>query len=84
MSTSPHLAFLRGREIAFASDRPFRVYADGDPLAVVPVTIRVVPARVEGARPMNLLAPKVAAAKAVGTLVRTAGRGGGTSLPGKV
>jgi YegS/Rv2252/BmrU family lipid kinase len=40
---SPHLVFRRGREIAFASDRPFRVYADGDPLAVVPVTIRVVP-----------------------------------------
>ena len=33
---------------------------------------------------MSLLAPKVAAAKAVGTLVRAAGRGGGTSLPGKV
>jgi UDP-N-acetylmuramyl tripeptide synthase len=33
---------------------------------------------------MTLLGPKVVAAKAVGTLVRTAGRGGGTSLPGKV
>ena len=33
---------------------------------------------------MRLLGPKVAAAKAVGTLVRAAGRGGGTSLPGKV
>jgi lipid II isoglutaminyl synthase (glutamine-hydrolysing) len=33
---------------------------------------------------MSLLAPKVAAAKAVGTLVRAARRGGGTSLPGKV
>ena len=33
---------------------------------------------------MTLLAPKVAAAKAVGALVRAAGRGGGTSLPGKV
>ena len=33
---------------------------------------------------MTLLAPKVAAAKAVGTLVRAARRGGGTSLPGKV
>src|ERR671931_2027116 len=30
------------------------------------------------------LAAGVAAAKAVGTLARTAGRGGGTSLPGKV
>ncbi len=33
---------------------------------------------------MTLLGPKVAAAKAVGTLVRAVGRGGGTSLPGKV
>ena len=33
---------------------------------------------------MSLLGPKVMAAKAVGTLVRAAGRGGGTSLPGKV
>jgi lipid II isoglutaminyl synthase (glutamine-hydrolysing) len=33
---------------------------------------------------VTLLAPKVAAAKAVGTLVRAARRGGGTSLPGKV
>ena len=31
-----------------------------------------------------LLGPKVLAAKAVGTLVRAAGRGGGTSLPGKL
>src|SRR5690349_23762092 len=33
---------------------------------------------------MIRLAAGVAAAKAVGTLARTAGRGGGTSLPGKV
>ena len=33
---------------------------------------------------MTLLGAKVAAAKAVGTVVRAAGRGGGTSLPGKV
>ena len=33
---------------------------------------------------MTLLGPKVAAAKAVGRVVRAAGRGGGTSLPGKV
>ena len=33
---------------------------------------------------MSLLAPKVAAAKAVGALARRAGRGGGTSLPGKL
>jgi lipid II isoglutaminyl synthase (glutamine-hydrolysing) len=33
---------------------------------------------------MTLLGAKVAAARAVGTLARRAGRGGGTSLPGKV
>jgi lipid II isoglutaminyl synthase (glutamine-hydrolysing) len=33
---------------------------------------------------VSLLAPKLAAAKAVGALTRAAGRGGGTSLPGKV
>ena len=33
---------------------------------------------------MSLLAPKIAAARAVGSVVRRAGRGGGTSLPGKV
>jgi UDP-N-acetylmuramyl tripeptide synthase len=33
---------------------------------------------------LSALGPKLAAAKAVGTLARAAGRGGGTSLPGKV
>jgi UDP-N-acetylmuramyl tripeptide synthase len=33
---------------------------------------------------MTLLAAKIAAARAVGSLARRAGRGGGTSLPGKV
>ena len=39
----PNLTFLRGREIAFHADRPFAAYADGDPIADLPVTIRVVP-----------------------------------------
>jgi UDP-N-acetylmuramyl tripeptide synthase len=33
---------------------------------------------------MTVLAPKLAAARAVGALARRAGRGGGTSLPGKL
>ncbi|HUA71701.1 MAG TPA: Mur ligase family protein [Solirubrobacteraceae bacterium] len=33
---------------------------------------------------MTMLGPKIAAARAVGELARRAGRGGGTSLPGKV
>jgi YegS/Rv2252/BmrU family lipid kinase len=40
---NPNLTFLRGREIAFHADRPFAAYADGDPIADLPVTIRVVP-----------------------------------------
>jgi lipid II isoglutaminyl synthase (glutamine-hydrolysing) len=33
---------------------------------------------------MSTLGPKIATARAVGTIVRRSGRGGGTSLPGKV
>jgi len=40
---NPDLTFLRGREITFHADRPFAAYADGDPIADLPVTIRVVP-----------------------------------------
>jgi YegS/Rv2252/BmrU family lipid kinase len=35
---------LRGREIAFAADRPFTAFADGDPVADLPLTVRVLPA----------------------------------------
>ena len=41
------------KEVAFHADRPFAAYADGDPIADLPVTIRVVPARAEGARPVT-------------------------------
>jgi YegS/Rv2252/BmrU family lipid kinase len=41
--TSEDLTFLRGQVIAFHADRPFRAYADGDPIADLPVTITVVP-----------------------------------------
>ena len=37
----PSLTILRGREIAFAADRPFVAYADGDPIADLPATVRV-------------------------------------------
>src|SRR4051812_6189181 len=39
----PGLHFLRGREVAFHADRPFRLYADGDPIAELPATIRIEP-----------------------------------------
>lgn len=37
----PALRFLRGREVEVRADRPFDVYADGDPIAELPVRIRV-------------------------------------------
>jgi YegS/Rv2252/BmrU family lipid kinase len=39
----PGLTMLRGREIAFRADRPFTAYADGDPIAELPATVRVRP-----------------------------------------
>ncbi len=34
---------LRAREVSFSADRPFTAYADGDPIADLPATFRVVP-----------------------------------------
>jgi YegS/Rv2252/BmrU family lipid kinase len=35
--------FLRGEEIEVSADRPFAIYADGDPIAATPAMIRVEP-----------------------------------------
>jgi diacylglycerol kinase family enzyme len=40
---SPGLTFVKAREVTFAADRPFDAYADGDPVAALPATIRVQP-----------------------------------------
>jgi YegS/Rv2252/BmrU family lipid kinase len=40
----PGFELLRGREITFSADRPFAAYADGDPIADLPTTVRVLPA----------------------------------------
>jgi YegS/Rv2252/BmrU family lipid kinase len=42
---------LRAAEVTISADRPFAVYADGDPLADLPATIRVLP------RALNVIAP---------------------------
>jgi len=39
--TDPSLHFLRGERVEVNADRPFTVYADGDPLAELPATITV-------------------------------------------
>jgi YegS/Rv2252/BmrU family lipid kinase len=37
------IELLRGAEVRIAADRPFVVYADGDPIGELPVTVRAVP-----------------------------------------
>jgi len=39
----PEVTILRGREVEISADRPFTVYADGDPIAQLPTTVRAVP-----------------------------------------
>ena len=38
---SPMVEFLRGEEIEVSSDRPFVIYADGDPIGATPAIMRV-------------------------------------------
>jgi YegS/Rv2252/BmrU family lipid kinase len=40
----PMVTELRGAEVRVAADRPFTVYADGDPIGSLPITLRAVPA----------------------------------------
>jgi YegS/Rv2252/BmrU family lipid kinase len=37
----------RAREVVVAADRPFTMYADGDPIAELPATVKVLPAAVK-------------------------------------
>lgn len=39
----PGFELLRGHEITFHADRPFTAYADGDPIAELPATVRIAP-----------------------------------------
>ena len=39
----PGFELMQGREITFHADRPFTAYADGDPIADLPATVRVQP-----------------------------------------
>jgi len=48
---SPHVEVLRGEAIKVSSDRPFVIYADGDPIGATPATLRVEP------RALRVIAP---------------------------
>jgi diacylglycerol kinase family enzyme len=40
----PAVTMLRGKEIEISAERPFQVYADGEPVGRLPATFSVVPA----------------------------------------
>jgi diacylglycerol kinase family enzyme len=42
----PEVTVVQAREVTISADRTFAVYADGDPIAELPVTIRALPAAV--------------------------------------
>jgi YegS/Rv2252/BmrU family lipid kinase len=48
----PYVEVLRGAEVRIDADRPFTVYADGDPIGELPVVVRAVPAAI------NVLLPR--------------------------
>jgi YegS/Rv2252/BmrU family lipid kinase len=50
----PVVTFFRARELRVDAGRPFRIYADGDPIGTTPATIRAVPAA------LTVLAPAAA------------------------
>lgn len=43
----PEVTVLRAAQVTIAADRPFTLYADGDPIAELPVTVRVLPKAVQ-------------------------------------
>ena len=51
------VTILRGSLVEVSADRPFTIYADGDPLAVLPATLRVLPAAVRVIVPDQAQAP---------------------------
>jgi diacylglycerol kinase family enzyme len=41
---APGVSVRRAAEVHVAADRPFTVYADGDPIGNLPMTLRAIPA----------------------------------------
>ena len=49
---NPRVQVLRGRTVAIDADRPFDIYADGDPIGRTPATVSISP------RSLNVLVPR--------------------------
>jgi YegS/Rv2252/BmrU family lipid kinase len=43
----PEVTVLRASQVTITADRPFTLYADGDPIAELPVTVRVLPGAIQ-------------------------------------
>jgi len=48
---NPEVTVRRGREVRISADRPFTVFADGDPIAELPATVRALPGAVRAILP---------------------------------
>ncbi len=61
----PEVEVLRAREIEISASRPFTLYADGDPIAALPATVRAVPGAIRVIVPPDAqrAAPAAAAAQ---------------------
>ena len=57
-----NVELLRGRTIEIAASRPFTMYADGDPIAELPVTVGVLPGAVQTLVPATMTASPATAA----------------------
>jgi YegS/Rv2252/BmrU family lipid kinase len=56
-----NVELLRGRWIDISASRPFTMYADGDPIAELPVTVAVLPGAVRTLVPVTTPSPATAA-----------------------
>jgi YegS/Rv2252/BmrU family lipid kinase len=48
----PYVQTLRGKKVELSADRPFTIYADGDPIGELPATVGISP------RSLNILVPR--------------------------
>jgi YegS/Rv2252/BmrU family lipid kinase len=63
----PSVHVLRGAEVRVGADRPFTVYADGDPIGELPLTFRAVPGALRVLLPPPPAAPQGAEPRDGGT-----------------
>jgi diacylglycerol kinase family enzyme len=42
----PNVAIVRAAKVEISADRPFAMYADGDPIGTLPITVRALKAAV--------------------------------------